>query len=89
MNSFEICVRLGFYVVAFYSISDILKILLSSFLGGGIRAGIAAKRNVVCLEEDENKLRESASTITAAAAVEAKEKDEREIEEEDSEELIE
>ena len=47
---------------------------------------MAAKRNVVCLEEDESKLRESAATITAAA--EAKEKDEREIEEDYSEEDI-
>jgi len=49
---------------------------------------MAAKRNVVCLEEDESKLRESAATITVAAAAEAKEKDEREIEEDYSEEDI-
>lgn len=84
---FEICCRLRFYLVAFYSISSILKILLWSFLGGGIRAGLAAKRNVVCLEEDESKLRESTATITAAVVAEAKEQDELEIEEEDKEDL--
>ncbi|XP_020608741.1 uncharacterized protein LOC110047340 [Orbicella faveolata] len=55
---------------------------LTNAIGGGISAGIAAKRNVVCLADNE-----SAATITVAAAAGAKE-DKHEIEKDYSEEQM-
>ena len=63
------------------------KTLLSSFLAGGIRAGLPAKRNVVCLEENDTQLRKSAAMITTAAAVQEQGKEDHEIEEEEDGEV--
>ena len=53
-------------------------------LGAGLQAGLSANRNVVCLEEDDIKLRKSAAETTAAAAAEVAEKGEDEAENLDS-----
>lgn len=52
--------------------------------GAGLQAGLSANRNVVCLEEDDIKLRKSAAETTAAAAAEVAEKGEDEAENLDS-----